>query len=897
MWNWLRPLIARIGIAGMLIAVWTAAKVGGGLQRMLGRRRRAGAPRSLLVTGTFYNIGWYRSHIPPLARCKTLEQVLLVSDIDLPPIEGVTQIQPPKWVCAAFGQALARIVFTCLATLQHRPDVIMGYHIMPNGLISLALARLSGAQAIFQLTGGPVQLEGGGYACENIVQRQLRRYSRTCERWLYRVVREFDCVVTRGELAIEFLNEQRLARRTLIIPGSVDFDRFQLGEGEKLYDLVCVARHVPVKRYDRLLAITAELVKARPTLRLASVGGGVLLDQARAQAQTLGITDNVAFLGQRNDVPVILAQSRTFILTSDVEGLSIAMLEAMAAGLPAFVPDIGDLGLMLSPDENGRYFDPDKPAEAARRILEVLNDNARLKAMSAAARAKAEQVSIAGVAARWDEYFQMQSGAPPVPVENAIVGAVRGTTRPHSRVLTRKNLWQATPAIIKHTVGRAFALVPQAYLLGHRYRTARRFVSAAARWPAERARAYQLEQLRRVTTLAYDECPYYRAAFTAVGFDPRVDLRVLDDLRGLPTIDKATVRHEVASLTTRALHRVKCEYVTTGGSSGEPLGYYINTDRSPIEYAYLTESWGRVGYRLDATQAVFAGHVIAPLAGGMRRLHDPILRRHYYSNFHMNDAQMSAYLEHMRSIGPCYLQGYPSAILMLTRYLKRTGTPPPANVLGLLAGSERVCPRARAHAEALWGVRYFAWYGHSEKLVLAAECEHNSHYHVWPTYGYFELIDEDGQAVTTPGQRGEIVGTGFINRVTPFIRYRTGDYAEYVGDACPDCGREHVLIRDIDGRWPSSALVMNDGTLVTTTAINVHDNTFDRVERYQFHQRRAGEITVRVVPTPGFTPEDGQRILTRLSERLGQRAKLQLELPRGDRPDATWQTAVGRAGA
>ena len=52
--------------------------------------------------------------------------------------------------------------------------------------------------------------------------------------------------------------------------------------------------------------------------------------------------------------------------------------------------------------------------------------------------------------------------------------------------------------------------------------------------------------------------------------------------------------------------------------------------------------------------------------------------------------------------------------------------------------------------EEVFGVRMFSCYGHSEKLVLAAECEHSTDCHVWPTYGFFELIDEQGEVITTP---------------------------------------------------------------------------------------------------------------------------------------------------
>ncbi|MFQ5495275.1 MAG: phenylacetate--CoA ligase family protein, partial [Phycisphaerae bacterium] len=192
-------------------------------------------------------------------------------------------------------------------------------------------------------------------------------------------------------------------------------------------------------------------------------------------------------------------------------------------------------------------------------------------------------------------------------------------------------------------------------------------------------------------------------------------------------------------------------------------------------------------------------------------------------------------------------------------------------------------------AENVFHARYFSWYGHSEKLVLAAECERSSEYHVWPTYGYFELLDDDGRPVDEPGRRGEIVGTGFINTIVPFIRYRTGDFATYVADRCTQCGRDHPIIRDIEGRWPAGCLIAHDGSAISMTAFNVHDDTFDNVLAYQFVQAVPGEAILCVVPAKTLTESDRSQILRRASARLQNQVTLRLETR-----DALEQTLRGK---
>ncbi|MGB2986394.1 MAG: phenylacetate--CoA ligase family protein, partial [Phycisphaerae bacterium] len=201
----------------------------------------------------------------------------------------------------------------------------------------------------------------------------------------------------------------------------------------------------------------------------------------------------------------------------------------------------------------------------------------------------------------------------------------------------------------------------------------------------------------------------------------------------------------------------------------------------------------------------------------------------------------------------------------------------PDNIRGIITESEIVYPKQRQTIEETFGCRCLSCYGHTEKVVAAAECERSTDYHVWPTYGYFELLDDTGQPLTTPGRRGEIVGTGFINTVMPFIRYRTGDHATYVGDHCEACGRAHPLIRDVRGHRVQEMLILLDGSQVSWTALNAHDDTFRNVRQFQFYQDAPGRAVLRVVPANGFGEADCQRIARQLQRKLGERLALTIE--------------------
>ena len=425
--------------------------------------------------------------------------------------------------------------------------------------------------------------------------------------------------------------------------------------------------------------------------------------------------------------------------------------------------------------------------------------------------------------------------------------------------ITRKLLWDSSPRSVRHLLRPGLKLVNPAWLLGRDFKRQKNFVQVAKHWRNDQIKVYQLKQVRKLCALAYQKSSYYRQVFDENNIIPN-DIRSIDDISRLPTIDRDIVRDQLKNMCTESPDSPNVDMVSTGGTGGGPLWFILPLDRSAIEYAYLVASWQRCGFSLGTSMAVLRGRTVKLNRHGLYHEYDPVLRHHYYSSFHMSDENMRCYLEHIATIGPCFLHVYPSTVTALARYILRNQHKAPSNIQGIISESEIVYSEQRQMVEDIFDCRLFSCYGQSEKVVLAAGCEKSDDYHVWPTYGYFELLDEDDNAVTTPGQQGEIVGTSFINTVMPFIRYRTGDWATYVGDRCEACGREHPIIRDIRGHRTQEVLITADGSDIPWTALNMHDDTFLNVRQFQFRQETPGKAVLSIVPTEGFGKADADRI-------------------------------------
>jgi glycosyltransferase involved in cell wall biosynthesis len=353
-----------------------------------------------MVLGTFYNTNWFLSHARPLAASGVAE-VLVVTDEATPELERVRFAGPPRWASAVLSRQVSKLLWAFAWALRRRPDLYMGFHIAPNALTALVLGRLFGRPTCYQMTGGPVELLGGGIDSENQLLTRLRKPSARLERLALRAASRFDLVVVRGESARRFLGERGVTARSAIIPGSVDLRRIAASE-ERGYDLIFVGRLTETKRPLEFLEIAAQVARSRPTLRALVVGEGPLLPDARRLAASLGLDGCLELVGRRSDVAKLLARSRVFVLTSRSEGLSIAMAEAMCAGVVPVVSDVGELAELVRDGENGYLVAAGDRAGFVARILGLLQDAALWRRLSLAAADTAHtRVGLARISELW----------------------------------------------------------------------------------------------------------------------------------------------------------------------------------------------------------------------------------------------------------------------------------------------------------------------------------------------------------------------------------------------------------------------------------------------------------------------------------------------------------------
>jgi glycosyltransferase involved in cell wall biosynthesis len=172
-----------------------------------------------------------------------------------------------------------------------------------------------------------------------------------------------------------------------VIRLGIDTERFATASGAAVRQQLQVGDEVPLvgmvgniewrKGYDLLIRAAAQVTEQYPQTRFLIVGAdnsenGSETARLHALAAELGVAQHLVFMGARRDVPEILAALDVFVLCSRAEGLSQAMIEAMAAGKPVVVTPVGGTAEAVEQGKNGLLVPPNDPDALARGIRFLL---------------------------------------------------------------------------------------------------------------------------------------------------------------------------------------------------------------------------------------------------------------------------------------------------------------------------------------------------------------------------------------------------------------------------------------------------------------------------------------------------------------------------------------------
>lgn len=300
------------------------------------------------------------------------------------------------------GGRLARVARTSALVARLAPEVIHAHN--PTALHFATLARMVG-EALSRLAGDVTR-------CGLVMTDHQSRAGRVPSAFEWR---RTDAVVAVSGHTAEGSSAKHRVRVLRVIHNGVDIGargrsraavRAELGLGDEPV-CITVANIRPEKDYPTLVRACARLRDEGVRLGVLAVGEGPDRPAVEALARSYGLgPDRLRFLGARNDVPDLLRAADIFVLSSALEGLPLALLEAMAAGLPVVATAAGGVPEVVQHGVHGFIVPTGSPGELAAAMEALASDRDLLLEAGARAFAHArDRCSLAAMASKYEALY------------------------------------------------------------------------------------------------------------------------------------------------------------------------------------------------------------------------------------------------------------------------------------------------------------------------------------------------------------------------------------------------------------------------------------------------------------------------------------------------------------
>ncbi len=380
--------------------------------------------------------------------------------------------------------------------------------------------------------------------------------------------------------------------------------------------------------------------------------------------------------------------------------------------------------------------------------------------------------------------------------------------------------------------------------------------------------ALQLKQQRDLQAMvrhAVAHSPYYRGKYAAAPRDRNGDYRI----DRLPILRKDEVLAERERILCDDADPARVKLGHTGGSTGTPLGYYYDVAKHELMRACVARSYTWTGWR--------PGQKVLNLWGARQDLNGPGLGQRLdgfiqaaetIGAYEYTEEHLERWTRRIRSWRPVIVQGYPSIIAELGRFMRNTGVEPPPSVIAVYTTAEVLYDAQRALISQAFGCKVYNQYGCREIPNVSVQCPAGNQ-HILSDMAHVETLEIEGE------QR--LILTALTDYTFPFIRYEVGDSGRLKAGACP-CGRPFPLM-DM-GPCRSNDLIRTPaGKKIHPSRLNRLLDGLEGIRQYQFVQPALDRISLRLVRNAPLPDATAASLKARLREITHPQMHLQLEYP------------------
>jgi phenylacetate-CoA ligase len=382
--------------------------------------------------------------------------------------------------------------------------------------------------------------------------------------------------------------------------------------------------------------------------------------------------------------------------------------------------------------------------------------------------------------------------------------------------------------------------------------------------PAE-LEAVRNRKLQAMIRHAYENVPYYRSLFQAVGLLPE-EIRNVNDLQRIPITTKDDLRTAgVERITANGVDLAACQVVHTSGTTGKPFAIHLTrTDlraRRLVEFRALLLTGFRPQDRLA---------ILGPAQPHSMRFHQ---RLGFYRSVNISPTlALDDQIDLLKRYRPTILWAYPTALkALLARVNYRLDTVASPR---LLITSAEVCDETlKIRIQNTSKIEIFNFYASNEFGRIAAECPAHEGLHVNVDHVILECVNSKDPA--EPGVSGEAVVTSLHAWAQPFIRYRLGDVYMFTEKLC-SCGSPFPLISAPLGR-SDDVVLLPSGNISSLWPFTFLLRKMNGLEQYRIIQESVEHLVVQLAFCGYPDSDELVQLRSRFMEILGEPVKVDIQ--------------------
>jgi phenylacetate-CoA ligase len=360
------------------------------------------------------------------------------------------------------------------------------------------------------------------------------------------------------------------------------------------------------------------------------------------------------------------------------------------------------------------------------------------------------------------------------------------------------------------------------------------------------------KHLTKLLETASNQCTYYKNIHST-------------NLADFPVIDKDIMRKNLQDFTDQKYPFYNTILFGTGGSTGTPFEFYSTRLAGYVDQRHQQFFHQQIGFvEGDKICSMGAGVLTDKMEKNNvywqdTESKDVTYGSKHYSAARLDEVSLSAIVQDLNKHNPQFLRGYPSVINILAEYIAQNNITLQFQLKGVELTAENILPWQIKTIGNAFNTNVYGQYGHSEKCVYAHTNANSLQYFCSPFYGFVEVLDDQNQHVKI-GETGRVVVTSYFSYATFFIRYDTGDLAEYGGID----ERGWTIFNRIAGRNQDYIYDKNGNKVDITAALGEHLKIFMGVDKWQVVQSKIGEVQFNIVKKDNYTDKNENELKAKL---------------------------------